>query len=171
MASTLVRPADVRALVNTSKSDQELQALISREETALIGHFGAHYVDAATTVTETLEGGGLKNLYLRRPLSSVSSVVEDDALLTVSDDYRLWAAQGRIERRPAGSTWGDRVVVIYVPADDREQRKAAIIELVRLALERTAMKSESIAGEYSFTAPDWELRRVELYRRLGFVGV
>jgi hypothetical protein len=65
------------------------------------------------------------------------------------------------------------ITVTYKPYDDREQRKEAIIDLARLTLERTAMKSESIAGEYSYTAWEggWDAERVKVMRRLGFVNI
>jgi len=40
---------------------------------------------------------------------------------------------------------------------------------VRLVIERTAMKSESIANEYSYTAPDnWEAEFRKAMKRLVF---
>ena len=167
---SLLTVAEARALVKTGLSDPDLQSVINREEALMTQTFGAHYVDANTTVVETLYGGGA-SLFLRRRLASVASIVEDTETLTATD-YRLWGGQGRIERLPTGTKWLTvPIVVTYVPADDNLQRKAALIELVRLTLERTPMQSESIAGEYSFSAPDWERERVRLIRRLGFVNI
>lgn len=164
---SLVSIAEARALVATGLTDDKLQAVIDREEQDVVEHFGAHYVDATTTVSETLPGSG-KNLYLRRKVLSVDSITEDEELL-VAEDYRLWGNEGRIERLPRGSTWGDVIDVVYVPQDDTAQRKMILVELVRLALNRTALKSESVAGEYSYTAPDdYEAERTKLLRRLGF---
>lgn len=166
--SSLVTVAEVKALISTSKTDTEIQAIIDREEEDVIMLYGAHYV-AATSVSETLSGGG-KYLLLRRAVGSVTTVTEDSAVLA-SSDYRLWGRQGRLERLPStSSTWGEVVVVSYVPTDDSSRRKSVIIELVRLALEHTAMKSESVAGEYSYTAPEWLVERANLLRSLGFVG-
>ncbi len=59
-----------------------------------------------------------------------------------------------------------------MPADDRAEWRAALLELVRLQLARTALKSESIAGEYSYTAADdWDADRAKLLRRLGFFNL
>ena len=183
---SLLSVAELRAQVNTSLTDAQLQAVINREEAELIRHYGAHYVDAETTVTETLSGG-LRNLYLRRPLTSVSSITEyltsdttDGTELTAVTDYRVWAAQGRIERMPSyalqgitsgAAKWGAIVDVVYIPADDNDLRKAAIVDLCRLALERTAMKQESVGGEYSYSAPEWGAARAEILQRLGFVNL
>ncbi len=181
---SLLTIAELRAQVRTGLSDSQLQSVIDREEAEVIRLYGAHYVSGATTVTETLEGG-TKSLYLRRRLSSVSSVTEystsdstDGTVLTAVTDYRVWAAQGRIERMPSTAVsgfgvgvWGAIVDVVYVPADDNDLRRAAIIDLCRLALERTALKSENVAGEYSYSAPDWGEARAELLQRLGFANV
>jgi hypothetical protein len=183
--ASLLSTAEAKALIKTSLSDVDLQVVITRAEAEVIGLYGAHFV-TATSVSETLQGGD-RSLYLRRRLTSVTSVTEylteDDttgAVLT-SGDYRVWQAQGRLQRLPGTAAsamlglgagrWGAVVTVSYVPADDTDVRKAAIVDLVRLALERTAMRSESVAGEYSYTAPDWTAARNEILNRLGFVNV
>ncbi len=167
---SLVTLAEARALVQTGLTDANLQVIIDRIEAEIVRLFGAHYTNGAGTITETVAGEGLMNLYLRRPLTSVSSVVEDDEALTQGhdEDYYAYPAQGRIERRPSGTKWGELIAVTYVPADDNALRRDVIIDLLRQALSRTALKSESVAGEYSYTAEDWELARAEIIRRLGF---
>ncbi len=174
---SLLSVAELRAQIQSSLTDAQLQSVIDREEAEVTRLYGAHYVDGATTVSETLEGG-MRNLYLRRRLTSVSSVTEyqtsdstDGTALTAVTDYRVWAAQGRIERMPSGATWGAIVDVVYVPADDNDLRRAAIVDLCRLALERTALKAENIADEYSYTAPEWGEARAEILQRLGFINV
>jgi hypothetical protein len=181
---SLLTVAELKAQIRTSLTDTQAQAVIDREETEIVRRFGAHYVDGSTTVSETLEGG-MKNLYLRRRLTSVTSITEyqtadatTGTLLTAVSDYRVWAAQGRIQRMPSTNisgfgvgVWGAIVMLVYVPADDNDLRRTAIIDLCRLALERTALKSESIAGEYSYTAPDWTAARTEILEGLGFRDV
>ena len=171
---SLVTIADVRALVQTSLSNENLQSIIDREEFEIVERFGAHYAvtgETPASVTETLEGDAKRNLYLRRRIASVSAIIDDGATLTTSS-YRLWGKQGRIERLPLGAAWGDVVQVTYVPYDDNLTRKAVIIELVRIALNRTAMKSESVSGEYSYTAADnWETERNKILRRLSMSDV
>jgi len=74
-----------------------------------------------------------------------------------------------IERLPVDSNWGTVCVVTYKPMDDRFKRIPVIIDLLRLTLERTAMKSESIAGEYSYTAPEnWDAEFRKAMKRLQF---
>lgn len=165
---SLITVAELRDLVPTGLNDVRLQAIIDREEAIMVQRSGAHYADANTRITTVLPGGGM-NLYLPRRLTSVYRVTENTTVLSqANEDFRVWTDEGRLERLPAGSVWGAMVTVLWVPIDDREHRKAVLVELVRLSLERTAMHSESIAGEYSFTAPDWELARAQLLRQLMF---
>lgn len=164
---SLLTLSETRAQIQTSLTDAELQAVINREEDEIVRLYGASYSGSAGTVTETLEGGGA-GLFLRRPLTTVASVTEDDAALAATD-YRAWAQQGRLERLPKGARWGEVVAVVYVPYDDNLRRKSVLVDLVRLAVEKTALKSESIAGEYSYSAPEWEAERAQLLRRIGFL--
>ena len=158
---SLVTVAEARALVNTGLSDGDLQVVIDRIEADITSKVGAPQTDAyATEVVKTLRGEG-ENLFLPTEIYSVVSIVEDTVTLT-ADQYQTWGG-GVIERLPMGTGWGDRVVVTYKPADDRSVREGVIIDLLRLTLNRTALKSESIAGEYSYTAfdsSDGEYRKV-----------
>lgn len=169
--TSLVSVDEARALVQTGLTDAQLQAVIDREEAWVIRALGPHYA-AALTVTETLSGDLNKNLYLKRRASSVSSVVEDGTTLD-PDDYRLWGDEGRIERLPAGARWLIApVVVTYAPQDDNLERKALIIDLIRLVVNRTGLKSESVAGEYAYTAlENTDEERGRVLRRLKFVNV
>lgn len=158
---SLVTVAEARALVNTGLSNDDLQVVIDRIEADITAKVGAPQTDAyATEVVKTMRGEG-ENLFLPTEIYSVVSIVEDTATLT-ADQYQKWGG-GVIERLPMGTGWGDRVVVTYKPADDRSVREGVIIDLLRLTLNRTGMKSESIAGEYSYTAfdsSDGEYRKV-----------
>jgi hypothetical protein len=172
---TLLTVAALRAQVQTGLDDTQLAALIEREEAEVIARYGADYVDGVTPISETPQGG-MSNLYLKRRIGSIVSI--DEALVLggsastlAASQYHVWADQGRITRLPEGTRWGCSVVASYVPQDDRPLRLQVLIELCRLALEQTAMKSESVAGEYAFQAPDWELARKRLYRRLEFPSI
>lgn len=167
---SLVTPTDVKALINTSLSDANLQTVIDRVEAQITARIGAPQTDAyATEVVKTMRGEG-EYLFMPTEIYSVSSIVEDTSTLT-SDQYQTWAG-GVIERLPDDSHWGDRVVVTYKPTDDRLVRAQVIIDLVRLVIERTAMKGESIAGEYSYTAPDnWDAEFRKAMKRLVFKAI
>jgi hypothetical protein len=68
---------------------------------------------------------------------------EAAATTLTSTQYYAYPGQGRITRLSEGTRWGRSVVVTYVPADDRPLRTQVLIELVRQALEQTAMAAES----------------------------
>lgn len=167
---------DVRALVASPLNDAQLQLLLDREEQLLAQRLGAAYVDASTPITQTRAGTN-RLVFLPRRVLSVSTVTErlgidSDPETLLATDYFLHADTGMLERRPAGTHWGAVVVVTYVPADDRAAWRAALVDLVRLALSRTALKSESIAGEYSYTAADdWDAERAHVVRRVGFFNI
>jgi len=177
--------AELRALVNTGLNDALLQAIIDREELEIARRLGAASDGTTTSIVETKPGSSA-NVYTRRPIASVTLLREQQILggtfaVLAATQYHVWTAEGRIERLPAitggalawssGGAWGPLVEVTYIPTDDRGRRKTAIVEFVRIALERTAMKGESVAGEYSYTAPEWDELRAKLYRSLGFIEV
>jgi hypothetical protein len=167
----ILTPAQFTAIVTTDVAASDLIEVILREEAAIIARYGAHYV-AATTITETTDGG-MKSVYLKRRIGSVSSITEATTLggtatTLAASAYYVWPGQGRITRLPDGTAWGRVVTIAYIPADDTDLRRQVLIELTRLAPEQTAMQSESVTGEYSYTAPDWEKTRKRLYKRLEF---
>ncbi len=165
--TSLLSPANVRALVKTSLADGDLQDVIDRIEAQVTERIGEPQTDAmATTITKTFRGEGFY-LFMPTEIHAVVSIVEDSTTLT-GDEYQTWAG-GVIERLPSESYWGDRIVVTYKPKDDRKVRSQVIIDLVRIVIERTAMKSESIGGEYSYTAPeDWDAQFNKAMKRLTF---
>lgn len=165
---SLVTAAEAKKQINTPLSDADLQVIIDRIESQITARIGAPWADDNTpaSAVKTLRGEGTC-LFLPTAIHAVTSIVEDGATLA-SSDYQIWGA-GVIERLPLDSNWGDRCVVTYQPADDREKRTQVIIDLLRLTLERTAMKAESIAGEYSYTAPDnWDAEFRKAMKRLVF---
>ncbi len=168
---SLLTIGEVRALISTGMDDAQLQAVIEREEAWLIHAYGPHYA-AGLSVTETLAGRQMRSLYLRRPIATVTSITVDGALVD-SGNYRMWGNEGRIERLPAGSRWGEEaIVVVYGPQDDNALRKGALIDLLRLTVSRSGLKSESVAGEYSYTAfENTDEERSRVMRRLGFISV
>jgi len=168
--TSFVSPANVKAIVNTAMSDVNLQTVIDRVESQVNARIGVPQTDAyATEVVKTMRGEGFY-LFTPTEIYSVVSIVEDGNALT-SDQYQTWAG-GVIERLPEESYWGDRCVVTYKPADDRLKRAQVIIDLVRLVIERTAMKSENIAGEYSYTAPDnWDAEFRKAIKQLMFKAI
>ena len=178
---SLLTPAEVQAFgVGLALASSDLQTLIDREEAELVRRYGAHA--SAAPFTETARGSG-RNLYLKRPIASVSSVTEylflgDTApsVLTVSD-YFVWGEQGRLERIMTANQWGQIAVVVYTPIDDTDVRKSVLLELVRIGSEQSASSgggsvsglSFSISGDTS-AAGGWDTQRAAQYARLGWLS-
>lgn len=172
MTTPLLTLGELEALVSTGLGAADMQTILDREEAMLVRACGAH-PDGATALTETHRPEGA-HVYLRHGIVSVSSVEERSAgsstWSTLDDDaYEMDEGAGMIER--ISGAWSSRVRVTYVPADRTSDRKAALIDLCRLAIERTAMLSENIAGEHSYTAPDWQAARVVIYQSVGFMQI
>lgn len=168
----LLTVADARMHINTGLADADLGAIIAREEAELIRKCGAHG-DGTTPITETVDGGN-GDLFLSKPFVSISSITERavpfaDVVTVDTTTYLGYPRQGRILRN--GVRWGSVVNVTYIPVDETARRVQVLIELVRLAIEQTAMKSESVAGEYSYSAPEWEAQRAAIYRRAMFTSL
>lgn len=164
---------EIRAEIETPLTDAELQSVADRMQARLERAFGPAWTDASTTVTES-HPGYRRSIFLRRRISSVVSVTEYSSLLDITgtavvegESFFAWLNEGRLERMTA--KWGARITVVYKPQDDRDRWKDAIIDLVRLRLARTAVKRESVGGEYSFEAPDsWDREEAKVLRRAGF---
>lgn len=145
--TSVVSITEMRALVNTSLSDVDLQAVIDREESWLAGRVGVLVGER----TDTFRPGFSDTiLYLRRRAESV--VVTDDGVALVADtDYLFTPSTGSLRRgtTTAPLAWGGVVTVAWTPSDEAAVKRA-VIELVRGTLGETGMDSETI-GEYAYT--------------------
>jgi hypothetical protein len=184
---SLLTIAQAQALgVGLGLSDTDLQAIIDREEAVLVSLFGAVYTGAA--ISETTHGGG-HSIYLKRGITSVSSIVEylypgDTAPVTlVSADYYVWPAEGRIERLPYGTTaashWGKVVTVSYIPVDDTALWRQVLIELIRISTEQPASGSGGSVSGLGFSvgasssagaAQSYTAQRSAALARLGWLS-
>lgn len=183
---SLLTAAQAQALgIGLSLSATDLQAVIDREEAELVRLFGAVYTGAA--ISETTHGGG-RSLYLKRRITSVSSIIEylypgDTAPVTLTtSDYFVWGDEGRIERVPwgttASTTWGRVVTVSYVPTDDTDLWRMVLAELVRIATEQTATSGGGSVAGLGFSVSDsssasggsWGNLRAAQYARIGWLS-
>ena len=150
--------AEVRGLFESDLGDPELDKLIDAEDAEVVYRFGEH----ATQVDE-LEGGH-DYLYLTRPATSITSVVEsigDDDTTLVADDYTLRDRGWSLEREPDGTnqrrTWGTRLIVSYVPVADA-RRTLVIIDLVKLAAQHQGLSSVR-DGDFRADLPNYQPAR------------
>lgn len=142
---SLVTPTEVKALVQTSLTDSELQTVIDREEAWLAGRIGALSGSRTETFYPTR---GAEPLFLRRPAPSVTVTDDGDAVDLGEDDgeYRLLYGGTVVHR--INTDWGDKVTVTYTP-NDSAAVKTAVIDLIRLRITDTGFVSERI-GAYSY---------------------
>ena len=167
---SLLPVAELRPRVTSPLNDTQLQDLIDFVEDSLLPYVGAA---AAASRTEGL-GGYSRSIFLQRPVGSITSVTEYEALtsttgtlLTNGTEFYTWSDEARLER--VGRKWGARVTVVYVPTDDTVARKQAIIDLARIYLAQTPLKAESIGSDFSYQAPDnWNGHIRQVLRRLRF---
>lgn len=169
---SLVTTAEVNALgAGGGLSDADLQTIIDREEAIMVARFGAHTGSRA----EVIEGG-TRNIFVRRPISSITSITElaylgDTATTLASTDYYVWDTQGRIER--IYGPWGASVTVTYTPVAEADVRKQVLIELVRLGVSQDSGQAVSgfgfsVGGNMS--AAQWDAARERIYARLAGPG-
>lgn len=165
---SLVTAETAKKQINTSLADDDLQEIIDRIESQISARIGEPWNgETPPEVEKTLRGEG-PSLFLPTGIYEVVSIVEDDVELT-EDEFRVWGNSGVIDRLPLESNWGAVCVVAYKPMNDTFKRIPVIIDLLRLTLERAAMKAESIGGEYSYTAPDnWDAEFRKAMKRLTF---
>lgn len=163
----LLTVIELREHVQTDLADAALQRILDAEEGEIVRRYGPH-----TEATETLRGGD-RLLFLARPATAISEVVETVGVVdTVLDaaDYRLWDGGRCLERLTTGSIpslyWAERVSVAYVPADQSAQRKLVLVQLVKLALAYSGLRSESVGGDYSATTLDYVAEREKLLQSL-----
>jgi len=168
---TLVSVSDVRALVKTSLSDAELQTVIDRTEEEVVERIGAFQDDTLmVTVTETGYLSPGRMIMTRQPFIAVSGVTVNGDVVDAAD-YLTRGFAGILSGIPASynASGAAEYTVVYRPIDQRSKLTRTIIDLVRLSIERTAMESENVAGEYSYQAPDWEKEYRKILRRVVMV--
>lgn len=166
--SSLLTIAECRAFINTSLTDAQLQVVIDRAEAMITSKIGAAQNDPNTvTIAETVVGGG-EHIFTRVAFSTVVSITEDGVAVD-ADEYQEFGESGMVAN--SDGEWGDVCVITYKPVDQRSERTQAAIDLVRLMLERTAMASENVAGEYSYNAPDWDKSIKRVLKNLCFTEI
>lgn len=165
---SLVTIEEARARVNTALGDEALQAVIDRIEADLTRKIGPAQDDTGVVVHTVIGYGEGECFFLPSEAAEIVSVEEDGQTLAATE-WRYYAG-GVLEK--ARGHWFGQVEVVYKPADDRPARKQVIIDLLRLYLQRTAMKAEGIGGEYTFQAPEnWEEEIRRVVRRVAWMGV
>jgi len=157
--------------METALSESALQDRIDDAEATLAEWAGTveEVNGVIQPVTETVRAYGRSILPLRQDPASIVSVTDTFNLTpTVLESGYLVVAGHYLER--VGYYWGSVTTVTYIPKDDRAKRRMALLDLVRLRLNREPGFTSQSAGSWqesysSASAEDeilFRLRRPEL---------
>lgn len=135
---SLVSVAEVRALVETTLGDVDLQDVIDREEDSVARRIGP--LSGPRTITIPFPDR-LTAFHLPRPAKDVTLTESG-----VSSTFRV-LSDGGIERTTG--YWYGPVAVTFTPIDTIEVKRV-VIELVRIVVTDTGYASES-AGPFSYS--------------------
>jgi len=113
---------------------------------------------------------GRSTLPLRQEPASIVSVTDTAYLTAAVLEGTAYLPQGHYLERLNGYRWGRLTTVEYIPKDDRAKRRMALLDLVRLRLNREPGFTSQSAGSWqesysSASAEDeilFRLRRPEL---------
>lgn len=130
---------EARALITTSLDDDDLEAVILREEDWLARRVGP--LTGERVETFVTADGDEALMLMRRTLG----VVVTDG----SGDVSAFELRGWGDVLRTSGSWSGDVTVTYEPDDESEVKKA-LITLVRLTLNESAYQAQS-AGGYSST--------------------
>jgi hypothetical protein len=178
---TLVDVATLRTHVETDLLDPAVQRLLDDADAAIVARYGPNTGNITVDLQgapfgEAWPGLGIDRLlFPNRAVTAVVSITEyrvredPTGVLLDATDYRLLYGGMAIERLTTGpngrSTWGERVVITYTPDAQTARRILLEIDLVRLAVQYTALRAESI-GDWRGEHPDYEAERERMLRRL-----
>ena len=168
--AALIDVNDLREHIETDINNAALEALIDAADQEIVESLGEH--SSTGTVSEQHIGGD-KALFLNRPYESITSVTERRGTTTTvlaDDDYRSWYGNRLLERLALEATnpqanWAEITTVVYTPVDDDASRIRATIDLVKLAVQFTGVKSERI-GDYATTSHNESEERAKIIARL-----
>ena len=166
MASDLLTVPQAREHVQTGLTDSALERVIDGEDAYIRRQVGEHDPSGALTHEEEEPG---EYVNLPRPAASVSSVSIEYFLggaYTVPTSYYRLTNGGRTVRLiypyifDLGSQYS-RAVITYDPEPENAERRAALIELVRLAVQDTGLAEER-DDTYNYTAKDRLMARKQI---------
>lgn len=151
---TILTTAEFREFEDTDLGDTPLQVLLDAAEIEIVRFAG----DPASAV-EWIRGGQ-SFIFLKRPASTITSVVEwndsDGSSVTLdADDYLAYPDGLRFRRLSTGpnprSRWRERSVWTYTPRVDTALREAVQVDLVKLMLNYAPGLTSETIGDWAET--------------------
>jgi len=173
--------AALRAHLETDLTDTPLQLLLDDSYAAIENRIGP---EGEQTVTLSIRST-TRYVRLPRPIvdaADISEIIQrwGNSEETLETDEWRWVS-GRTIERLVGSGNGDWVlwgwnfvheedvhfdlIVTYTPKDETIRRNRVAVDLVRLAIQNTGLKSES-AGDYSSSAKEYQEERSSIIHEL-----
>lgn len=177
MTALLLTTDEFREHVETALPDEAVQRLLDSVEDD-INQFCGRMVIGEYEEPEEVEEWFAKSsqyktvLRTKQPYLSVTSVTdylsaagaEDTTTdLVVDEDYWL---DGNAIRRKDGYHFGDRTLVVYVPANTVNRRRATMIQLAKLEINADPGTGFEGAGSWQHTSQDYEQQRQHLLWQL-----
>ena len=167
---SLLTLAEARNHIETDLSDAAVQQLIDDAESEILITIGA----VATQIDEIENDEPYPaQVFLTRKATAITQVKEligDTETVLAANDYRLRHGGLSVERLSTGTNpltvWGEYLTITYTPVDDTVRRKIVTVDLVKLAIAYTGMKSESIGPYSESQKDDYESERSRLIARL-----
>lgn len=149
MPSDLMTVAEMREHVATGLTDAALERVMDAQDDYIIRMVGPHDpVSPDTTLTYVKERPSSR-VSLPRKATSIESVTVDHFFST---DVELDESYYRLEDGGLAvfvydyltvGSYYDRVTVEFVPEPENDERKAALVALVQLAIQDTGLMAES----------------------------
>ena len=163
----LLNLEQVRDVVKTDISDEMLQVYVDAAEGDILRFAGPH----GTTVTHSKPLQATRSTYvlLPRRAKEILSVEIDDGAIE-PDEYqvehqglavRIWFNRPYSWSTASYARFNWQVSITYTAEDDRPQRRRALLQLVRLAVQEDGLANERV-GDYSRTSVNYgkERRRI-----------
>jgi hypothetical protein len=168
--------------IETDLSTAAIQRLIDDADSEITRRYGS---DTAITEHHLLQSEGYgeniglgaksprKHIFTSQKITSVTSVKEGPTLATAdlttltlnaaTNGYRLILNNYAIER--IGTDFDRCVEIIYAPVTDVKRRDRVTIDLVRLAIQYNALKSEGV-GDWNGSYVDYQKERESILSTL-----
>lgn len=170
--AALLSVDEVKDHLATDLDDAALSLIIDAEEAEIVRRFGPH---AQSGTVSEFHAGYNRRLYLHRPATAITSVVEEwpyyglgtDIVTLTPDDYTL---RGNRFLERVNGMWGRYVTVVYTPVSDDAQRKIVLIQLVKLAMAYTGLETE-LVGDTEITYREHFAERETVLRQLARGGL
>lgn len=172
MTAELLTVDQFREHEETALGDDALQRLLDSNEQAINEHCGELVLGSGDVWQEITEdhydvvgGSGARLLRLEHTPESITSVSSinsyGNATALLEGDDEDWVQDGQILRR-VNYWWGNHTRVVYLPKSRVVQRRALLIQLVKLDINVQPGQGFAGAATWQETFKDYEMEKQHL---------